>query len=57
MIPQVIYVLLALVNLFLVAYLHGKPKTVTWNFWSGFITTILMSALLYWGGFFNVWVD
>lgn len=51
MIPQFIYLLLLLVGLCLSANRHGREKKE--NFWTDVISTVVIQALLYWGGFFD----
>lgn len=52
MTAQIVYLVLIFMSLLLNANQHGKPKTGNHNFWIHFISTIIVLALLYWGGFF-----
>jgi heme/copper-type cytochrome/quinol oxidase subunit 4 len=51
--PQIIILVLLIVELLLVSYLHGKEKSGNYNFWSTLISTSIIIGLLVWGGFFN----
>jgi hypothetical protein len=53
MAPQIIYICLILLNLVLFGYRHGKEKTGKYNMFVDLIALILMTGLVYWGGFFN----
>ena len=53
MAPQIIYIVLVLINLVMFGYRHGKPKTGNHNIWVDLIAITLVIALLYWGGFFD----
>ena len=51
--PQAIYLILVLVSLGVNIERHGKSRTVTENAWTSAIATVLVVALLMWGGFFR----
>ena len=51
--PQIICLVLVGINLLLSAYLHGKPKRGTENFFVALVGQAGMVALLWWGGFFG----
>ena len=57
MIPQIIVLVLWVLNLILTGINHGKYKT-KWgkkdNIWLTSISILITASLLYWGGFFNV---
>jgi hypothetical protein len=53
MIPQLIWIALALVNLILIGYKHGKEKTGKHNAYVDLITMFLSIWLLFAGGFFE----
>jgi hypothetical protein len=51
--PQIIWIVMASVNLLLTAYLHGKPKDGNHNIWLTILGSIIMLSLLIGGGFFK----
>ena len=51
--PQLIYICLVAIGLGIELERHGKEKTGTYNFWSSFISTIIVLFILHKGGFFN----
>lgn len=51
--PQYIWIALMALSLLASAHLHGKPKTDKNNFFTSFVHVGLVTALLYWGGFFG----
>ena len=54
MIPQIIYLSILFIGLLLAANLHGKPKEGEYNFWTTFLSYIIILTLLFYGGFFDV---
>ncbi len=54
MIPQIIYLSIAFIGLLYVANQHGKPKIGTYNIFTQLVGVALSMALLYFGGFFDV---
>lgn len=53
MIPQIIYIILLIINLILIGYNHDKPKTGKHNMFTDIIVLAILIGLLYWGGFFD----
>lgn len=53
-IPAIIYLVLTAIGMLVLTNKHGKPKNETSNFWFSVAVSILIWALLYMGGFFNV---
>lgn len=51
--PQYTYLALTIAGLMYQAYLHGKPRTGSHDFWSAFIATTIIMYILKWGGFFD----
>lgn len=52
--PAIIYLTLCVVVLFGTVLIHDKPQeNKKYNFWHTLIRVILLTALLWWGGFFN----
>lgn len=56
MAPQIIWIALLFIGLFNTAYMHGKPMDGKYNFWVRFFSSILSILLLWWGGFFEVFI-
>jgi LPXTG-motif cell wall-anchored protein len=52
-IPQAIYLGLFLIELGLAIANNGKPKTGNESIWISLISSGLVLALLFWGGFFS----
>lgn len=52
-IPQVIVIAIYIATLFIYADKDGKRKDGVYKFNSAFISTVIMIALLWWGGFFK----
>ena len=50
--PQIIYIILTVINLLAAANMHGKKKANT-NFWNTIIASGITIGILLWGGFFN----
>ena len=50
--PQIIWIVLAALNLLSAATSHGKPRTGKHNFWLILFGSAMAFALLWWGGFF-----
>jgi len=59
MIPQIIVLVLWVINLILTAKNHGKYKS-KWgkknNIWLTSMSILITASILYWGGFFNVFL-
>ena len=51
--PQIIIIVLYVLDLFLTALLHGQKRTGTYSFPATFVTCGVMVWLLWWGGFFG----
>lgn len=56
MIAQLIYVALTLMSLGMNFAKHGEQKTGKHDGWSSFVSTAIIYAILYWGGFFDVFL-
>lgn len=54
MTPQIVLLFLIAVDLGAVLVLHGKPKDEKHNFFMRLFDKLILIALLYWGGFFDV---
>lgn len=54
MIPQIIYICLTMIALGKEFAKHGQPKTGNYDGWSSIIAVIVISLVLYWGGFYDV---
>ena len=52
-IPQILILSFYILNLGASLALHGKPQTGKFNFWSTLVVTVMVLALLYWGGFWS----
>jgi len=52
-IPQLLYIILAVIGLLITAANHGYPKKGKDDIWTATIATILVFLLLLWGGFFK----
>jgi hypothetical protein len=52
MLPQIIYLCLALLGLGISMAKHGQSKS-NYHFGVDLISSLLVLGLLYWGGFFN----
>jgi hypothetical protein len=50
---QIIWIVMASINLLLTAYLHGKPRAGNHNIWFTISGSVIMLALLMGGGFFK----
>jgi hypothetical protein len=53
MLPQIVYLGLALLGLGIELERHGKPKEGEHNFGISLISTTITICILWWGGFFN----
>jgi hypothetical protein len=53
MIPQIIWIVLAIAGLMLESYRHGKDKTGKYSVWSHLVAIGFTVMLLYYGGFFD----
>ena len=51
--PQIIMLLLLGGDIGMYTIMHGKPKTGTWNMFSGITATGIAIAILWWGGFWS----
>ena len=56
MAPQLIFIVLVFISLLFNARDHGKPKKGNDNFWFPFIAAVIKFSLLYWGGFFDIFI-
>jgi len=57
MTPQIITLVLWLFNLIITSLRHGKPRPEIgqkYNIYTTSASIIITAAILYWGGFFNV---
>lgn len=52
-VPQIAIIVLYALSLGMSMAQHGKPRTGKHDFWGSLITTIIMLAILRWGGFFK----
>lgn len=57
MIPQIIEITWILVALFVFSHYHGKEKTGKYNFFIALISQLIQLAILYYGGFFDVFLN
>lgn len=53
MLPQIIYLVLALTSLMVGSYNHGKISKKPYNVWYTISAFSIQISLLYWGGFFD----
>jgi hypothetical protein len=51
--PQITYLMIVFLNLLLSAHLHDKPRSNE-NFWITLIANVILSLLIYSGGFFDI---
>jgi len=51
--PQIIWFVIAALNILLSSILHGKPKEEKHNGFTAITGTALNALLLWWGGFFG----
>lgn len=56
MAPQIIFLTMVLISLLLEANRHRQPKQGNNSFWVALVATIISLGLLYWGGFFAVFL-
>lgn len=54
--PQIIFFVLTIISLMIAAREHGYPKTGDHNVVVTIISTVLNIWLLWWGGFFDVFI-
>jgi hypothetical protein len=54
MLPQFVMVCLVFIGLGMAIAKHGDPKTGNENFFVTLISTAIGHAILYWGGFYDV---
>jgi hypothetical protein len=52
--PQITVIVLLILGLGVAIGTHGNPKEGNKSFWETFINSFITTALLYWGGFFDV---
>ncbi len=52
-IPQVLIILIYAMGLGINLARHGQPKTDTYSFGAALVSTGIVFALLWWGGFFG----
>lgn len=52
-IPQVIFVILITMDITVDICCHGQPKQGKYSVWCALIQNSLLTALLWWGGFFG----
>jgi len=50
---QYAYWVLTLIGLLIAANTHGKTVVEKKSFWNGLLSTVIVSAILYYGGFFK----
>lgn len=53
MTPQIIYIALILINIYFAGLYHDKPKEGNHDAFITILRMILMTSLLFWGGFFD----
>lgn len=51
--PQYLVITLHVINFFMVAYLHGKPKTEPWDIRTTICSSMISIWILWMGGFFT----
>ncbi len=51
--PQIIWLVLAAIHLFITGANNGKPRTDNYEFGSSVANRLLIGIILYWGGFFG----
>lgn len=51
--PEIILLILWLIDLCLFAHLHGRPRE-NYNFWAKLISVIILFFLLRWAGLFQI---
>ena len=56
MAPQIIVIVYLFLVLLIASHYHGKPRTGNYNLWGSFAFSIIVLLLLFWGGFFDVWI-
>jgi hypothetical protein len=54
MTPQIILLILVGMGLGIALVKHGEENKRKYNFWLEALSSAIMLALLYWGGFFDV---
>lgn len=50
---QVVWLIIAFMNLGMALAWHGEPKDGSYNFWVTLITEAIVASILYLGGFFG----
>lgn len=53
MVPQIIYMILLVINLVLIGKNHNKPKEGKYNMWTSLLALACGVLLIWWGGFFD----
>lgn len=52
--PQIIFIIIQFLSLGISMEKHGKPKKAgVNNFWIDLIATVILTGILWWGGFFS----
>jgi hypothetical protein len=51
--PQITLIILWALALGITAEQHGKPKKGNESFWRSLLSVAIISAILWWGGFWN----
>jgi hypothetical protein len=54
MIPQIVMICLVFLGLGMAMAKHGQPRTGNENFFVTLISAVISHAVLYWGGFYDV---
>ena len=49
---KIIWIILIAIDLLVTANKHGQPRE-NYNFWATLLGSMLVTSLLYWGGFFG----
>ena len=52
-IPQILMIALYMLSLGIYLAKDGEPKGGTYSFWTAFVATAIIFAILIWGGFFK----
>ena len=53
MIPQILLIILLTMGLTIDLVKHGEKKEKKYNAWITLISTVILTLLLYWGGFWK----
>ena len=54
--PQIILIVLTCLSMGISLQKHGDPERGTYNAWGNAIGCLITFSLLWWGGFFDVWI-